>query len=74
MQFLLAESEFKALVPKVKLTAMTEKALRASILIAETIPRNEYGWKGCVINGTSEYCDQCPALDFCPYGYKRWHR
>ena len=72
MQFLLTESEFKAFVPKVKLTAMTEKALRASILIAETIERNEHGWKGCVINRTSDYCNSCPALNFCPYEYKRW--
>lgn len=74
MQFILTSSEFNALVPKSKLKDMTKKALKASILIAETIPRNEHGWKGCIVNRTSEYCDQCPALKYCPYGYKIWHR
>lgn len=72
MQFILSKKELDALVPKVKLTDMTTAALGASKLLAETIDRNEHGWKGCILNKTTKYCNACPALNFCPYGYKLW--
>ena len=38
------------------------------------IPRNEYGWTGCVELRTTEYCDDCPCLKECLYDYKEFSK
>ena len=71
MEFILSKEEYDALSPKYNLDKMTICALEASKALAEIVERNEYGWKGCVANGTSEYCSYCPAINWCPYENKR---
>lgn len=79
MHYFLSEKEFKELVPKrqldrtiAALAVMTNKVFNVSKLLAEAVPRNEDGWKGCVANRTTEYCTKCPALAYCPYDFKNW--
>lgn len=73
MQFLLTHKEYYSLAPKKELEKMTAAAMTASIMLAEKVSRHhKYDVKGCVANGTADYCDNCLAVNFCPYEYKKW--
>lgn len=32
------------------------------------------GTWGCILTRTTEYCDDCPCVDICPYKYKQWSK
>ena len=74
MQYILTTDEYDELISKRQLREreMEHRALEACKALAEVVARNEHGWKGCVINKTTNYCDDCPALNWCPYEDKRY--
>jgi len=76
MQYLLTEKEHAALVraPADVREELEGSLLKVCSMVAEATPRNEHGWKGCVANRTTEYCDLCPVEEECPYQHKNWSK
>jgi len=76
MQYILTEKEYESLKQEIRFRgeSVGKVLLMACSVAAEGIPRNEYGWKGCVWKKTTEYCDNCPVIEFCPYENKNWSK
>lgn len=81
MQYLLTAEEYKTLTGDAKawrsLPYTPDELQNFCTIVADTMPAaRSYDDKtapwGCVISGKSEYCDECPAKEICPYKYKQW--
>ena len=74
MQYILTEKEFKKLGPLEETDKWKVSAQILATKLAMEIKRNEHGWVGCLANNTSEYCDDCPAEEDCPYEFKDYSK
>lgn len=74
MQYILTANEFDNLGPLSEIKKWKESAQKLATKLAKEVPRNEYDWKGCVVDDSSDYCDQCPAEEDCPYEYKEYSK
>ena len=74
MQYILTKEEFEKLGPLEETARWKESAQKLATRLAKEIKRNEYGWVGCVLDDSSEYCDDCPSDPYCPYEFKSYSR
>ena len=74
MQYILTEREFNKLGPLEETNKWKVSAQILATKLAMVVRRNELRWVGCVANKTSPYCDDCPAEENCPYGFKDYSK
>lgn len=79
MQYLLEENEYTNLIEKVKIGTKkpsTRQLQKFCTMVAEQLILTK-GWAkgrawGCILTKTTtEYCDDCPSKEVCPYEYKK---
>lgn len=81
MQYILTEEEYTSLNTKsVELSKYPklDKLQKFCTDVAENLVLKK-GWAkgrvwGCVITETTEYCNDCPSKEICPYPYKHYSK
>jgi hypothetical protein len=80
MKYLLTQEEYDALQNKadniIKDARDTIQDLCTRVANYEVLTK---GWArgepwGCILTKTTEYCDECPVQDVCPYEWKEWSK